>query len=141
MLPSLLRLCSRRALLQTQQRPFTLSTSRNRRAGLGEAFKKAADIVPFKKTAKLLVAVEVVSCLALFAGYVKVNRDRDFRFYLATHPELHVVLEAYYKLGETMDACKLIYISEGACLFNNFLSACPIRKNDFLAWRAEGRIR
>lgn len=59
-----------------------------------------------KTSAKTLIVIEAVLFGVSYAGWYRLNTNRDFRYYVKeNYPS---VLEAYYQLGETFSGDKKI---------------------------------
>ncbi|XP_055636988.1 uncharacterized protein LOC129775855 [Toxorhynchites rutilus septentrionalis] len=70
-----------------------------------------------KKTATILIAVEAIAFAVSYAGWYRLNTNRDFRYYINENYPL--ILESYYQVGEF------------------FSSDQSIRKHDQLIWKQE----
>lgn len=51
-----------------------------------------------KSTAKILIAVEAIAFGVTYAGWYRLNTNRDFRHYIKEN--YPVILESYYQVGE-----------------------------------------
>ncbi|XP_035908833.1 uncharacterized protein LOC118510728 [Anopheles stephensi] len=59
-----------------------------------------------KTSAKTLIVVEAILFAVSYAGWYRLNTNREFRYYVKeNYPS---VLEAYYQLGETLGGDKSI---------------------------------
>ncbi|XP_058454092.1 protein CEBPZOS [Malaya genurostris] len=70
-----------------------------------------------KKSATILLAIEVLGFAVTYAGWQRLNTNRDFRHYIKeNYPS---ILENYYQLGEYLSGDK------------------TIRNHDELVWKQE----
>ncbi|XP_050078857.1 uncharacterized protein LOC126565697 isoform X1 [Anopheles maculipalpis] len=61
-----------------------------------------------KTSAKTLIVVEAILFAVSYAGWHRLNTNREFRYYVReNYPS---VLEAYYQLGETLGGDKSIRV-------------------------------
>uniref|UniRef100_A0A182JSZ4 Protein CEBPZOS n=1 Tax=Anopheles christyi TaxID=43041 RepID=A0A182JSZ4_9DIPT len=59
-----------------------------------------------KTSAKTLIVVEALLFAVSYAGWYRLNTNREFRYYVKeNYPS---ILEAYYQLGETLGSDKTI---------------------------------
>jgi len=71
------------------------------------------------KGAVVLFVVEAAGFVGCYGAWTKLNSDRDFRN--TVHHKFPVILEAYYKIGET-------------------LGDSNIRQIDYEYWQKEGKL-
>ncbi|KAF5294902.1 hypothetical protein FQR65_LT10700 [Abscondita terminalis] len=71
------------------------------------------------KTAVVLIIAETASFFACYGLWAKLNSDREFRN--TVRQKIPVVLESYYKFGET-------------------IGGGSVREIDYEIWRKEGKI-
>lgn len=74
----------------------------------------------FIKSAKIIIAAEVLCCVACYGFWRKLNTSQDSRFYF--YQNYSWVLEGYYSIGETLS------------------KNSDIRERDLLTWKEQGKI-